>query len=90
MGGYSGSMAQVRSSMQETSFALWSLVMMYIIIPLVALVLGVRRHDSGCASPSVLCDPCRPVLFVRLCPASTALGHRSSLLLAYNVLVVIG
>jgi len=31
VGGYSGSMAQVRPSMQDASFALWSRVMMYMI-----------------------------------------------------------
>lgn len=84
-------MLQVRPSTQETSLALLSLVMMYMVIrPLVVEVHSVRRHDLGSLVPSVPCIRCRPAPCVLPSRASILLGHHSSLVLPYKLLLSIG
>ena len=84
-------MLQVRSSTQENSSVLWSRVMMYIVIrPSVVLVQVVRKHDWDSVFPSVLDARCRLVPFGLPCLPSKILGHRSSLVLPYKLLLYIG
>ena len=84
-------MLQVRSSMQDTSFALWSLVMMYMVIRLsVVSVRSVRRHGLDSLAPIAPDALWHLIDRVPLSLSNTPLDDHSSLVLPYKLLLSIG